>query len=251
MMSALPLKLLDPDRMIIDAALEEILSGPVRGRVREAMRYAVLGAGQRIRPLLALRVARMLNSRTHAVITPAAAVEMFHCASLIVDDLPCMDNERVRRGRPCTHIEFGESSAILAAFGLVALAAKSTAHLPRFQKRLLGALDCESLIAGQSLDLTDLKTVPLFELAVQAGGAASTRFEAHEHTLMRFAREFGLAFQMVDDYLDGDLEDRQTAVRQLDSARTVARALGERAHELLELIDYIHARIPETDHCHR
>lgn len=243
-MSAIPLLEFDPDRSLIEAELEQLLAGSDRGPVRGAMQYAVFGAAaQRIRPLLALRVARLLGAPVRDAALPAAAVELFHCASLIVDDLPCMDNAATRRGQPATHIEFGEAPALLAAFSLVALAARSVIQFPKFQKRLLGVLDCNSLIAGQALDLTDLKTVPLFELAIQAGGAASPRFADHEHTLMRFAREFGLAFQMVDDCLDGDQHDHSTALAQLDSARTVATLLGDRAHELLEITDYLQYRL--------
>lgn len=240
---AQPLSDYELDRAIIERQLEEMLAGPDRGRVREAMRYAVFGGGQRVRPLLALRVARYLGSAARDAAAPAAAVELFHCASLIIDDLPCMDDERERRGRPATHIAFGEATAVLAAFALVSLAARSVARRPRFQQKLLGTLDCNSLIAGQELDLTDLKTVPLFELAIQAGGAASPRFASREHILMRFAREFGLAFQLTDDWLDGDLADRSIALRQIESARTVAGALGARASELTGLVDHLHARL--------
>ena len=242
-MIALPSLDLAPDRRLIDTELDNLLAPAERGPVQAAMRYAVFGSAQRVRPLLALRVARFLGASPREAVTAAAAVEMFHCASLIVDDLPCMDNDAMRRGRPATHVEFGEAPALLAAFGLVALAARSVVHLPKFQKRLLGVLDCNSLIAGQVHDLTDLKTVPLFEIAVQAGGSASLRFADHEHTLMRFAREFGLAFQLVDDYLDGELADANRALDQINSARSVAALLGDRAHELIELTDYLQDRL--------
>ena len=239
------------DRATIDKELEELLAGPSQGPVREAMRYAVLSGGQRVRPLLALRIARLLGTQAREALVPAMSVEMFHCASLIIDDLPCMDDELMRRSRPCTHVVYGEATAILAAFSLVALAARSVIHLPRYQKKLLGALDCNALIAGQSLNLTDLKTVPLFEVAVQAGGAVSPKFAEHEHTLMRFAREFGQAFQLTDDLIDGDLMDPAPVLSQLESARTVASALGERSHELLELVEYLNARIWQNNHSRR
>lgn len=234
----------DLDRTLVERELEDVLSGPERGNpVREAMRYAVFSGGQRIRPLLSVRVARLLGAPLREACQAAASVELFHCASLIIDDLPCMDDEQIRRGIECTHVRFGESTAILAAFGLVSLAARNVANFPRFQKKLLASLDCNALIGGQALEITDLKTVPLFELAVQAGGVSSPRFSTLEHTLMRFAREFGLAFQLVDDVLDGDLDDIATAYDQLESARKIANMFGERGSELTDLIDYLHDRL--------
>ena len=170
------------DRLRVDRRLEEHLSGQV-GTVGDAMRYAVLGGGQRLRPILALRVADLLATVTEATLRAACAVELLHSASLIVDDLPCMDNSALRRNRPAAHIQFGEATALLAAFALVGLAARTVADLPPFQLHLLRMLDSSSLVGGQALDLalqgperesqrarvTDLKTVPLFELAVEAG----------------------------------------------------------------------------------
>ena len=233
----------EPERAIVDRELEALLGDTGRGVVREAMRHAVLGGGQRIRPVLALRVASLLSAQGRDASVAATAVEMIHCASLIIDDLPCMDDSRTRRGHPCTHVVYGEATAILAAFALVSLAAQSVAHLPRFQKRLLAVLDCNSLIGGQSQNLTDLKTVPLFELAVQAGGAASPRFAERELALMRFAREFGLAFQLADDVADGDLVDQAPALRQLEAARAIAVAAGS---ELLVFVEYLYGRIEQA-----
>lgn len=225
------------------------------------MRYAVFGGGQRVRPLLSLRIARVLDSETPAVLRAASCAELVHCASLIVDDLPCMDDSPTRRGLPATHVQFGESTAILAAFSLVALAARSTAALPRFQRNLLGVLDPGSLIRGQALDLespaparsaliTELKTVPLFELAVEAGGVSSSQYDRREQELRRFARAFGLAFQMVDDYLDRDTEDPEPALDQLARARNAADELGPRGHHLLELVNYLDVKLSE-DRSHR
>ena len=88
------------------------------------MQYSVLGCGQRLRPILSLRTARALDCEGPNPLRPAAAVELLHCASLIIDDLPCMDNDSVRRNRASVHVQFGEATAILAAFALVALAAR-------------------------------------------------------------------------------------------------------------------------------
>jgi farnesyl diphosphate synthase len=264
------------EKTAIDRALGTILdetSCPGRGPVHEAMRYALLGAGQRIRPVLALRVGRLMGADSLATLRAACAVEILHCASLIVDDLPSMDNARCRRGLPATHVEFGEATAILSAFALVALAARIVVdpqgppefsrRAQEFQIRLLRTLDCSGLIAGQSLDLRlggdvrewnriplhELKTVPLFDLAVAAGGVYTRREMPDE--LRRFGREFGIAFQIADDWVDGELSDPHVAAVHFQSARACLRPFGLAAEPLHELVDYLNARVLEKDHCHR
>jgi geranylgeranyl pyrophosphate synthase len=258
------------DRAAIDRELDALLPA-IRpdGIVGQAIRYAAFGGAQRLRPLLSLRVARVLGAESRAVLRAAAAAELVHCASLIVDDLPCMDDSATRRGRPSVHVQFGEANAILAAFAMVALAARcvldpalpagSAARLAKFQTRLLGVLDPGSLIHGQALDLqsaapsrstliTELKTVPLFELAVEAGGVSSPDYGRLEAGLRAFGRQFGLAYQTVDDYLDYDLDDFEIAAAQVERARRLASLPG-REH-LLELVDYLHAKLSE-DRRHR
>ncbi|MDX2152928.1 MAG: polyprenyl synthetase family protein [Bryobacteraceae bacterium] len=266
------------DRERIEAKLSELLSGrtmPEGGPVHEAMRYAVLGGGQRIRPLLALRVAQLAGADPKPALEAAAAVELIHCASLIVDDLPCMDDEQWRRESPTVHVAFGEATAVLAAFGLVALAGRSIVedaldcrHLREriaFQTLLLRCLDCSGLIAGQAMDLqlqgqrreqertqlTELKTVPLFLLAARAGLAFAGAGEQQEREVMRFAREYGIAFQMADDYLDGELSDLDYLNAQYERTRAVMRSFGRRGRPLMELVDYLHARTSQKDCCRR
>ena len=149
------------DRCTVDRHLREMLAEEtlVTGVIQEAMRYSVLGEAQRIRPILALRVARLVDAPTNLAIRGAAAVELLHCASLIVDDLPCMDDSPMRRAAPSVHVKFGEATAILAAFGLVALAARKLVEVDcpplyrerviEFQIQLLRSLDCSGLIAGR------------------------------------------------------------------------------------------------------
>jgi geranylgeranyl pyrophosphate synthase len=248
----------------LDALLPEPNSDDI---VAAAIRYSVFGGAQRMRPILSLRVARLLDAETPAVLRAAAATELIHCASLIVDDLPCMDDAAVRRDRPSLHVQYGESTAILASFAMVALAARCTmdpivangsaARLSKFQWNLLGVLDAGSLIKGQALDLaakaparsaaiTELKTVPLFELAVEAGGVSSSEYDRCEGQLRGFARQFGLAFQMTDDYLDHELDDAEAALRQIERAGTLARGLGSEGNELMELTNYLDVKITEN-----
>lgn len=252
----------------VERELESLLAGNPDGDcgdVQEAMRYAVLGGGKRVRPVLSLRVAAMLENQTPTAVRAAAAVELYHCASLIIDDLPCMDNEVERRGRPTVHIRFGEANAVLAAFGLVALASRCVLEVPvapgdlpqlvQFQKNLLRTLDCAGLIAGQARDLTlngedglstraavnDMKTVPLFELAAEAGMVGSALSGEERERIRLFGREFGRAFQLVDDLLDGDLEHRQPFLRHLEASRELIAGFGEARHRIVELLDYLNA----------
>ncbi len=267
------------DRALIETHLATLLmrGGSDGGPVAEAMRYAVLGCGQRIRPLLALRIARLKygGRNSHANLRAGASVELFHCASLIVDDLPCMDNEQVRRDRPTVHVRFGEATAILAAFGLVALAARSITELGgsvaeraccvEFQTHLLKVLDVGGLITGQALDLalcgherergralmTELKTVPLFVLSVRAGLLFSGYSACEADALLEFGRRFGIAYQMTDDLLDGEQSDSKLVLEQLDSARYCLRDFGNRSHGLEELVDYLHDRACQDNRSHR
>lgn len=260
---------LDVDRNQVDICLERLLysaSGQSNGVIQEAMRYAVLGPAQRIRPILSLRVARVFGDTGQFAMRAACSVELLHCASLIVDDLPCMDDSPVRRDQPSVHVKFGEATAILAAFGLVAISARllvegegSQTHRARlvdFQIKLLSSLDCSGLIAGQALDLqltnnqfsrtdcrvTELKTVPLFQLAVAAGALLSDP-DSNEGALLRcFGREFGLAYQMTDDLLDGESIEPGLLEEKFTTLRAAIAPFGPRGRELEDLVDYLHAR---------
>jgi geranylgeranyl pyrophosphate synthase len=233
------------DRLSVDRLLEERLAAQ-GGPVGDAMRYAVSG-GQRLRPILALRVAEVFACPCETACIAACAVEMLHCASLIVDDLPCMDNDAVRRNRPAVHIQFGEATALLAAFSLVGLAARTVAHLPAFQVKLLQMLDAGSLVGGQALDLVSqgqdrcqvakLKTVPLFQLAAEAGMLAGD--ESKRKRLLAFSREVGLAYQMKDDKLDGEAADHGELDRQFVRTRALLSPLGVSAGGLHAFLDHL------------
>jgi farnesyl diphosphate synthase len=263
---------LKADQKRVDEFLSECFEvgdSRVVAPVTLAMRYSVLGEAQRIRPVLALRLARMVGTETSNVMRAAAATEILHCASLIVDDLPSMDNELMRRGKPATHIQFGEATATLAAFSLVAYAARlaiegegteaECQQLRRFQISLLRTLDVGSLVGGQLLDLelagtererlretvNDLKTVPLFQLAVEAGFVSAK--DGLPRQLQGFGRAFGRAFQLTDDYLDGELtdspQDRFLLTQQYDRCRETLAPYGSSAQPVLELVDYLESRI--------
>jgi geranylgeranyl diphosphate synthase type II len=231
--------------------------------VRVAMREAVFGGGKRIRPLLAIRVARLLKADMGLALKAAAAVELVHCASLVIDDLPCMDNASLRRGGPPLYARFGEPRSILAAFALVALAADSVvaeardgeqfARLVAFQRRLLQTLNCDSLIGGEAWDLTlsedqrrvrgerlaSRKTAPLFELAVAAGAVSADVPSGRLQQLTDFARSLALLFQGVDDLMDAGTEQHGLLRRQLHDVRAQIHQYGPASEELGELVDHL------------
>lgn len=261
---------LHAERLAVNSYLNRVLSRDEpagNGIVHDAMRYAVLGTAQRIRPILALRVARMVQAPPDLAMRLAASVELLHCASLVIDDLPCMDDSPYRRDRAAVHVKFGEATAVLAAFGLVALAARGILEpacpedyrpcLIEFQLALLRSLDCSGLIAGQALDLqlphasspvpaceiSELKTVPLFNLAVLAGSLLAN-VDANERALLNcFGRQFGLAFQMSDDLLDGELADPTPFAEKLSTLRAAIEPFGPASRSLEDLIDYLQDRV--------
>lgn len=254
------------DRALIDRYLDALLRselGSGSSAVQQAMRYAVLGPAQRVRPIIAVRLSRVFDTPLDWTLPVAASVELLHCASLIIDDLPCMDDSPFRRNQPSVHMQFGESTAVLAAFGLVALAARMAVdrkcvseyqqRLQEFQLQLLRTLDCTSLIGGQALDLelsnrndfsvsfdiSELKTVPLFNLAVSAGSLFA-ELDSNEQALLNcFGHEFGIAFQMRDDLADGQQVDLQLFEEKLSTLRAAIAPFGTGARDLEELVDFL------------
>lgn len=200
---------------------------PDYGILQEAMRYSACGGGKRVRPFLCVAVSDMLGGERTRALPLAVALEMVHTYSLIHDDLPCMDNDALRRGRPTCHIRFGESTAMLAGDGLLTRAFEVIADassLDAGQKAsavsaLSHAAGADGMIAGQIMDLAaedggcvtqekleklqGLKTGAMIRCAVRLGGiAARTEDKMLADALDTYAARVGLAFQVVDDYLD-------------------------------------------------
>jgi len=215
----------------IETVLDRALALPDPGtpRLREAMRYSVLGGGKRLRPVLVYTTGTALGAAPEALDAPAAAVELIHVYSLVHDDLPAMDNDDLRRGRPTCHRAFDEATAILTGDALQALsfevlagaptpdAAEAAARLDMIRLLALGlgtlgmaggqAIDLESV--GRRLDLATLedmhrrKTGALIETSVMLGAvAAGVRSGPVYDALQRFGALIGLAFQIQDDILD-------------------------------------------------
>ncbi len=208
----------------LDNLLE--LGGDPEDRVVEAMRYACLGGGKRIRPFMVLTTADMFGVDREAALRCAAAMEMVHCYSLVHDDLPAMDDDDLRRGKATCHKEFDEATAILAGDGLLTKAFEVLAHNDthgdaRVRADLVLALaqaaGNRGMIGGQMLDIvaenTELnmpeitrmqrmKTGMLISVACEMGAILGKVHPSLRHALLAYANDLGLAFQIADDLLD-------------------------------------------------
>lgn len=233
-----PLRSLRHHSERVEARLPRLIPDPGTEprKVHEAMGYALMGRGKRLRPVLTLVVADMFGSASEPVLDLACTVELVHACSLILDDLPSMDDAATRRGRPSTHIVFGEEVALLAAFGLLnrayALAAESSLRLSlkRYTledliHHLAMAVGSEGLIGGQALDLESdpqslslerlefihsHKTGALFIAAAEFGAMAVGARRKDFSTITRYAKNLGLAFQITDDLLDVEGTEQET-----------------------------------------
>jgi farnesyl diphosphate synthase len=212
----------------VEDALDELLPRPAgrHARVQEAMRYAVLNGGKRLRPFIAKQCAELFGSQRIPTIRVAAAIEIAHSYSLVHDDLPAMDNDDLRRGQPTTHRRFDEATAILAGDGLLTLAFEILAD-PRTHpsgnirallvRRFAEALGSEGMVGGQMIDIDapcqqlgtgeiiDMqhrKTGALFEFSCDAGAMITGREQSDLVRLKNYASAFGLAFQIADDLID-------------------------------------------------
>ena len=258
-------------------------------RVQEAMAYAVHAPAKRIRPVLTMLTAELCGGSSARAMTAACSIEMIHAASLILDDLPVMDDSPLRRGKPATHVAFGEAMALLAAFGLLsgAFSAIARGYEPPLGSRIAAllsdAVGAEGLIGGQAADLlaTDQqitfetlerihrgKTGALFSAAATAGAMTADAADDSIAALQAFAKNLGLAFQIIDDLLDveGDpaitgkpvREDakkttfvsfsgpegaRQLATELCHTADRALQPFGRRAERLRELSAFVAARM--------
>jgi geranylgeranyl pyrophosphate synthase len=262
---------------LVDAQLEAILppaSGPAE-HLFAAMRYSTFNGGKRIRPALCFAAAEAVASCDSNTAKVAAAVEMIHAYSLIHDDLPAMDNDDLRRGKPTCHIQFDEATAILAGDGLQSLAFQQLTELsdipPQTTVELIAILSklggCSGMVAGQAIDLAatatalDLqqlktmhahKTGALIEASVVMGALATAQAtEEQLSALKEFSRAIGLAFQIQDDILDVESSTEQlgkqqgsdasnqkstyTSILGLEQARSEAAALYQQSMQALDI----------------
>lgn len=231
----------------VEAAMDRWLTTPDTppARLHEAMRYAVLGGGKRVRPLLVYATGETLGVDSRSLDAPAAAVEMIHAYSLIHDDLPAMDDDDLRRGRPTCHRAFDEATAILAGDALQALALEILAADPalevsaatrvRMVAMLAAAGGSRGMAGGQAIDLEaegrtqslaeleamhELKTGALIRTSVLLAAAACEGLDdVRRAALERFGGLIGLAFQIRDDILDVEAETSVLGKPQGSDAR--------------------------------
>jgi farnesyl diphosphate synthase len=261
----------------VERTLDAVLPQPVghHGRVPEAMRYAIFAGGKRLRPFLVLHSARLFGVPDAQSLRAAAAIESLHTYSLVHDDLPAMDDDDLRRGRPTTHKKYDEATAILAGDALLTVAFEILAGRethPDAEVRcalslaLARAGGSDGMIGGQMMDiaaptagygmdevvqLQRMKTGALFEFCCEAGAILGQAGPEHRARLRGFARDFGLAFQISDDIIDatGTAESAGKAVGKdqdmgkatlislhgLDGARAEARRLADQAAAALDI----------------
>lgn len=213
-------------RAIVEAELERRLPPPESTPevLREPMRYSLVAGGKRIRPILVLLACRACGGRDDEALPAACALEMIHTYSLIHDDLPAMDDDDLRRGKPTNHRVYGEASAILAgdallthAFAVLASDTPRRDRIPAMVQVLAHAAGPNGMVGGQALDLAaeggetspehlveihELKTAALFAAATRLGAEAAGAEPATANALERYGKHLGLAFQAIDDVLD-------------------------------------------------
>ncbi len=245
-------------------------------RLHTAMRYSLAAGGKRLRPVLTLAAAELFGVGDDAALPAAVAIECLHTYSLIHDDLPCMDNDDLRRGRPTAHRAFDEATALLTGDALLthafALLANAYADRPAVAQRLVAefgdAAGSRRLIGGQMEDLLAEKkanataeelefihlnkTAAMIEAALVAGGLVGGASEAHLSDLRRAGRHLGLAFQIMDDVLDATAEsavlgktagkdakaDKTTYVKVhgIENSRRIGRELSTAARDALHAL---------------
>lgn len=265
--------------VLVENELDKLIVVPntPEKKVAEAMRYAVLGGGKRLRPFLLMEVAGLFNVTPAGALRAGAALEMVHCYSLIHDDLPCMDNDDMRRGKPSCHIAFGETTALLAGDALLTrafdvLADEKTHSDPVVRCQLVielaRAAGMNGMIGGQQLDmmagdidmdlvevtrLQQMKTGRLISFACEAGAIMGKAPYNERQILMAYAKDIGLAFQIADDILDveSSAEVMGKNVRKdvdaakatfvsfvgVDEAKKQAKTLVEQAVSYLDVFD--------------
>ena len=258
----------------VEQALEQWIDPHAPANLGQAMRYAVLGAGKRLRPLLVLAACEAVGGPLAQALRAACAVELIHAYSLVHDDMPCMDNDVLRRGKPTVHVQFGEAQALLAGDALQALAFEllvpDDAALPasvqvQWCRLLAAAAGSQGMAGGQAIDLASvgqplseaqlrhmhrLKTGALLQCSVDMGAACGTVDAAARAALSQYGSALGLAFQVVDDILDVTQDsatlgktagkdaasDKPTYVSLLglEQAMAYAQALRAQAHAALQ-----------------
>ncbi|MBW8848135.1 MAG: polyprenyl synthetase family protein [Burkholderiales bacterium] len=243
----------DTSLTAFEAVLDSLVPANAPAGLGEAMRYAVLGGGKRLRPLLVLASCAAVGGDSFAAMRAACAVELIHAYSLVHDDMPCMDDDVMRRGKPTTHVQFGEAQAMLAGDAMQALAfdvlTPDSGIAPALQARLCALLarsaGHDGMAGGQAIDLASIgkpldectlrdmhrrKTGVLLQASVMMGAACGPASTQVTQALSDYGAALGLAFQVVDDILDVTQESHvlgKTAGKDQDANKpTYVSVLG-------------------------
>jgi geranylgeranyl diphosphate synthase type II len=252
----------EEDRLAVDAALDRLLpaEGAPPASIHAAMRYSVFAGGKRIRPILCLETARIFQADVTSALHPACAIEFIHTYSLIHDDLPALDNDDLRRGKPTCHKKFGEAAAILAGDALLTLAFETIGASPIDAERCVAILKevstaagtVNGMVGGQVADLEAegkrvgvrkleyihrSKTAALIRASITAGALCAGAPERDVTRLRRFGETIGWAFQVTDDILDVEESSAalgKTAGKDIAQQKATYPAVYgiERSHEI-------------------
>jgi geranylgeranyl diphosphate synthase type II len=252
----------EEDRLAVDAALERLLpqESARPSSIHQAMRYSVFAGGKRIRPILCLETARIFAPDVAPALHPACAIEMIHTYSLIHDDLPALDNDDLRRGKPTCHKKFGEAAAILAGDALLTLAFETISDTPIAPTQTVimvkevasAAGTINGMVGGQVADLEAegqkiepemleyihrSKTAALIRASVTAGALCGGAYEDDVARLRRFGETIGWAFQVTDDILDVEESSAalgKTAGKDIAQQKATYPAIHglQRSHEI-------------------
>lgn len=268
---------LEHRRALVNDALDRALPaqdahGGDPGRLREAMRYAVLGGGKRIRPMVTIAACEAAGGRAEQALGPCCALELVHAYSLVHDDLPCMDDDAERRGMPTVHVAFGEANAVLVGDALLTRAFEcigrasaegmSAAAAAQAVQVLAAEAGIDGMVGGQALDIAfgqdiqdleqlervhALKTGALYAAAGAMGALSAGADASVVESLRRWGRNFGVAFQHADDVLDDDqVSLREQALARVDGlvgeCDAISSGLGAGAGALRALAAWVRAR---------
>ena len=259
----------------VESALDSLVPADPPAGLGDAMRYAVLDGGKRLRPLLALAACEAVDGQSNSAMRAAVAVELIHAYSLVHDDMPCMDDDALRRGKPTVHVQYGEAQAMLAGDAMQALAFEvltpEQGMPPALQAKLVGLLaraaGHQGMAGGQAIDLASVghrldetalrdmhrrKTGALLQASVLMGAACGATTPTAWDALSDYGAAIGLAFQVVDDILDVTQESEtlgKTAGKDLENNKpTYVTVLGMAAarHHADELRDQAQAALKRS-----
>lgn len=260
-------------RRSIDAALNKYLPSEKErsGTLAKAMRYSVFSGGKRIRPIIAIESSNVLGGNIHDAMPVACSIELIHTYSLIHDDLPSMDNDDTRRGKPTSHKMFGEANAILAGDALLTLAFNILAGISDAKvaqaaaREISEAAGTGGMLGGQVLDLeldkrkktrimlddiNRLKTAKLFEVSARAGAISARAGKKDSGLMAIYGLNLGMAFQIIDDIMDeegylassGMESSEEEAKNLINFAKESLKGFGKKADRLREIADFVLAR---------